>query len=735
MEVEERGRGAQYNGVNAGRINSKIVRTMCDLCHCECGVLAHVRNGKVEKVEGDPNCPINDGSLCPKGLAVTQLLYHPDRIRYPLKRTGKRGEGRWQRITWDEALDTATTQFRDVMEKYGPESITYSWGDAAYRNSRFTKDAWLFAMKSPTHFHSDAHYCFHPVAIANRLTFGHLLTSEGSPDYRNSRCIILWGGNPIMSHPTQGKDIMIGKKNGAKLIVVDPRFTEIASKADIFLQVRPGTDDALALGMLNVIINKGLYDKEFVDTWCVGFDELKERVQKYSPRWTSEITWIDEEKIIQTAWLFARSKPAATHTRMGVCMSTNSIQTIRAVSVMAAICGNLDVRGGNLISNRPVGFKTRAEIVWKELLLAPELENKRIGAHEFPLLCSAQSLGGNHCHPPSVIHAMITGKPYPIKALWVLNDLLLCLEGAHETNEALKNVKFMVGSDFFMTPTMELCDLILPPCTYLEREEVVESICTANLIGARQKVIEPMYETRNEKEIDLEIIKRMGLQLPAHWQSVKKFNDYRVSGMGITFDDLKEKGYIAGPIRYKKYEETGFPTPSGKVELYSSTLRELGYDPLPYYEENPETPVSAPEIARDYPLILITGGRHVVYFHSLGRQIPWLREIEPDPHLEIHPETATQLGVKDGDWVWIETPRGKGRIRMRAELTEAVCPQAVHAPSHWWFPDIKKADHGCWDSNINALMSNDPPYDPICGATPLRGSLCRVYKADDDPKR
>ena len=724
MEIKEVG----VKRVNA---NVRIVRTMCDLCHCECGVLAYVQDEKVIKIEGDPNCPINEGHLCPKGLAAIQLLYHPDRIRYPLKRKGERGEGKWERISWDEALDTVTKKFREIIEKYGPESVTYSWGDAAYRNSRFTKDALLFVMNAPTHLHSDAHYCFHPVLIANRLTFGHLLTSEGSPDYRNSKCIMVWGGNPIMTHPTQGREIIIGKMNGAKLVVIDPRFTEIASKADIFLQVRPGTDDALALSMLNVIINERLYDQEFVEKWCVGFDQLKERVQAYPPKWASKITWLTEEEIIQTARLFATSKPAATHTRMGVCMSINTIQTIRAISILAAICGNLDIKGGNLIPNRPAGFKTRAEIVWKEFTLPPELENKRIGASEFPLLCSSASLGGNFCHPPSVIHAMMTGRPHPIKALWILNDLLVCLEGSKETEEGLANVDFMVGSDFFMTSTMELCDIILPPCTYLEREEVVESICTHNVIGARQRVIPLLDETRDEKEIDLEIIRRMGLKLPPHLQTLKKFYEYRVKDMGISFEYLKKKGYVAGPIFYKKYEETGFPTPSGKVELYSSILEKYGYDPLPYYQENPETPISTPELAEEYPFILITGGRHIVYYHSLGRQIPWLREILPNPNLEIHPETADQLGIKNGDWVWIEAPRGRGRVKMVAELTEAVHPKVVHAPSHWWFPEQKDPHHGVWESNINALMSNDPPYDPICGSTPLRGNLCKVYRADE----
>ncbi|MFQ6110579.1 MAG: molybdopterin-dependent oxidoreductase [Nitrospinota bacterium] len=329
-----------------------------------------------------------------------------------------------------------------------------------------------------------------------------------------------------------------------------------------------------------------------------------------------------------------------------------------------------------------------------------------------------------------MVHAILTGEPHPVKALWSLNDLILAMEGSRETYEALMKLEFFVGSDFFMTPTLELADLILPPCTYLERDEIEYNYYTY-FIAARRKVIEPMYETRNERDMDFEIIRRMGLRPPEEWTSSDEFNDYCLRNMGLSFEDLKEKVYMAEPIRYKKYEEKGFNTPSGKVELYSETLRDFGYDPLPFYQENPETPLSTPEFAEDYPLILITGSRHVVYFHAANRQIPWLREIAPDPTLEIHPEKAEELGIRDGDWVWVEAPKGRGRVRMKAFLTEALDPRVVHAYSHWWFPERKEDPlHGVFDSNINVILTNDPPYEPVTGATPLRGNLCRVYKAD-----
>ena len=713
---------------------AEVVRTVCDRCHGQCGVLVHVKDGKAVKIEGDPNHPVNEGTMCAKGLAALQVVYHPDRILYPMKRVGERGEGKWQRISWDEALDTVAAKFKEVMAKYGPESITWSWGDAASHNTFASKQAWLTAMNAPNHLHSDAHYCAYPPIIANRATFGEMITGEGTPDYVNSKCMMLWGGNPVMSHPTEARRIMIGKKNGAKLIVVDPRFSETVSKADLWLQVRPGTDDALALGMLNVIINEGLYDKEFVAKWCLGFEELKERVQQYPPERVAAITWVSEEEIITAARMYATNRPATIHTRMGVCMSTNNIQTIRAISIMAAICGNLDIKGGNVFPRFPKGYKSRSMIVYEDLYLPAEIQDKKIGAREFPLFSSSHNLaGGNFSHPPSVIHAMVNGEPYPVKALWVCNDLLLCLEGTAETRQALMNLDFMVGSDFFMSPNLELCDVILPPSTYLEREEPACShLCSPNLISARQKVIEPVGECRNEKDVDLEIIRRMGLKLPTSWQSAAEFNDYSVKGMGLTYEEFKKIGYISEPIQYKKYEEEGFKTPSGKVELYSSTFEKFGYDPLPYYAENPETPVSAPELVPEYPLILITGSRHVAYFHGSNRQVPWLRELAPEPRLTIHPETAAQLNIKEGDKVWIEGPKEEGRIRMRAELSEGIHPQVVHAPSHWWFPEDREPAHGYMESNINLILSNDPPYDPISGATPLRGCLCKVYKVEEE---
>jgi len=354
-----------------------------------------------------------------------------------------------------------------------------------------------------------------------------------------------------------------------------------------------------------------------------------------------------------------------------------------------------------------------------------------IKTKEFPLFSGSKSMVGNYPHPPSMIHAMIESHPNAIRALWHTNDLLLALEDTMETRKAIDNLDFIVGSDFIMTPMMELSDLVLPPCTYLARNDI-EHLFYDGFIAARPKIIEPECETRDERTIDLEILRRMKLKFPDVFGTVENYLDYCIKDSGLTFKELCEKGIVYEEVRYKKYETAGFKTPSGKVELYSSIAEKYGYDPLPYYQENPETPVTMPEIAKEYPLILITGARVVAYYHGANREIPWLRELYPYPFLEIHPETAAGLGIKDGDWVWVEAPFERGRVKQKAKLTEGIQPQVVSAPSHWWYPERREDPlHGAYESNINVITSNNPPYEPVTGATPLRGSLCRVYKVTE----
>jgi anaerobic selenocysteine-containing dehydrogenase len=286
-------------------------------------------------------------------------------------------------------------------------------------------------------------------------------------------------------------------------------------------------------------------------------------------------------------------------------------------------------------------------------------------------------------------------------------------------------------ADFFMTPTAEIADYVLPPTTWLERDEEVD-LPYQNFFAIRQKVIEPLDECWDDMKMVLELVKRIPWAdrkfLP--WNDVDEFNEVLVRGTGYTFAQLKEKGYVEVPIQYKKYEEKGFKTPTGKVELYSTIFEKFGYDPLPFYKEPPESPISTPELYKEYPLILFTGSRHLEYFHSEGRQIPSLRKRVPDPLVDIHPRTAKALNISDGDWVWIETPQVKGeRVRLKARVTRDIHPKFAHARHGWWFPEKPAPEHGCFESNINVVMADDPHLrEEISVSVPTRSSLCKIYK-------
>jgi anaerobic selenocysteine-containing dehydrogenase len=702
----------------------KTVRSICQACHCNCGVIVRVEDGKVASVTGDPDHPMNRGFVCVKGRAQPDLLYHPDRLKYPLKRAGGRGEGKWQRVSWDDALDEIAERLTEVQREHGAESIAVMTGTGP-RTGNNTARLLCLTMGTPNRISVDNHICFAPSVVAEMSTYGTMTTMmEVGPDYPNAECIVVWGGNPLASHPPRGEEIVRAKRSrGARLIVVDPRRTRLAAMADLWLQVRPGADLALALGMINVIIAEGLYDKEFVAKWCQGFDELGEHVRDYTPEKAAALTWLPAERIREAARLYATTRPAAFHHRIGVEHNINSTQTDRAFAIMVALTGNLDVKGGNLFQTLPEGFVNPGHrLNFNAATLA-----KRLGDREFPL-----AQGFVHC--ALAVEAALEGRPYPLKAMYcTTGNPVVNMQDSRKMWRALKNLDLLVVADFFMQPTAELADFVLPASTWLEKDDMGDfpNLMYTNYIAAGRKVIEPLHECRDDREILFELGRRIDWpgRVPLPWRDVGEMNEAMVRDMGISFKELQEKGYIVAPMRYRKYEEKGFNTPSGRVELYSTRLKDHGYDPLPVFHEPPESPFSTPELLPEYPLVLITGGRDISHFNTEGRQIAALRKLDPDPLLDIHPETAAGAGIDDGEWVWLETPQVPGeRVRLKARLTTDVNPRVVHAPHGWWFPELPGPEHGCFDSNVNVVLSGDPPREPVCGSVRTRGTLCRVYQ-------
>jgi anaerobic selenocysteine-containing dehydrogenase len=658
--------------------------------------------------------------LCAKGLAGLQQVYNPARIQYPLIRTGARGEGKWRRISWDEALSAIAARLNEIKGKFGPEAIAVGQGTGRHHFAftiRFAN-----ALGTPNWCAPGQAQCFLPRVTASKLTFGDLIIC----DYYGKThpgCILVWGHNPVHTSPDgeMAFRFLDSWKAGSKIITVDPRLSETAAISDLWLQIRPGTDAALALSMIHVIIAENLYDQDFINSWTVGFDLLRERVGNCTPQWAEKITWIPAEKIVQAARMFATSRPSCLEWGVALEQTPNCLQNLRALSVLTALTGDIDTPGGDIfgmhiLRHFPTGYDQ----------LSNEIHERRLGADRFKLLSSREALVPS-AHAPTVFRAMITGEPYPIKAFLVFgNNSLLTYANPREVRQALLNLDLLVVTDLYLTPTAELADIVLPAASWLEVNLVRGYPLRAENVALVQQKITQVGEARQDQEIMIDLIRR--LKSPWGTESLEEVINYQLQPLGVNFEEMKERGFVSVPLSYLKYQKSGFATPSGKIELYSSVLKRLGYDPLPAYAELPESPVSDPELNKEYPLILTTGTKSPVFFHSEGRQIPNLREIEPDPLVDINPKTAGKLGIKEGSWVWIETPRG--RIRQKARLTDGIDPRVIHTPHGWWFPEQAGPDHGLWQSNANVLTRNGPPYDPAMGTYQLRALLCRIYKEE-----
>jgi anaerobic selenocysteine-containing dehydrogenase len=701
-----------------------ILKSTCRSCHGGCGVLLHVRGDQLVRVEGDRESPLNHGRLCPIGTVTVDLVYHPDRLKYPLRRVGARGFGKWERISWDQALDEISERLLAIRREFGAEAIALGTGTGRHHIrwvSRFGH-----ALGTPNWCEPGFAQCFHPRVNTCLLTFGDFPVSDYTGDV-SPDCVMFWGHNPTNSGPDGETrfNVLEALEHKPKIIVIDPRQTDLAKRAEVWLQIRPGVDDALALSMLNVIISEKLYDEPFVARWTHGFEALRQRVRDCSPEWAEPITWVAAEKIRAAARLFATTKPALLEWGCAIEHTPKCIQTVRAVSMLPALTANIDVPGGWVFGMHGLGrFPSLIEN------LTPEANAKRLGADQFKLL-GGEGADLPAAHIPTLLRAMREGKPYPVKAFLVFgNNTLSTYANTALVYDSLMKLDFMVCADLFMTPTAELADIVLPAASWPELNQLAGlPTIAANVVLAQQKAVR-IGECKSDEEIFVELARRM--KLPVGTETVEDVLDAQLAAgkVGMTFDQLKQRGFFQVPFKYRKFEDGGFKTPTGKIELYSTRLEALGYPPLPYYEEPPESPISSPEVARNYPLVLTTGGRISFFFNSEHRQLANLRKARQHPLAEIHPETAAGYGIVDGDWMWIETRRG--RMQQKAKLTTGIDPRVIHAEHGWWFPEEPAPEYGIWKSNVNLLTDNQPPYDPAMGTYQLRALLCRVARADPE---
>jgi len=701
------------------RNSGSLIKTACGLCPMACGMDVEVKGGKIIKVKGMVEHPVNKGNLCPKGASAVEYVYSPHRLKYPLKKDN----GNWKQITWEEALGIIASRLTEVKETYGARSTAVYQGMVFALSGTPTAallGRFLDVYGSPNCFSVESH-CFRIRWVAYLLTYGKIPAQPFDEAENHSNCIMLWGHDPRATYVPLVKRLISAQKRGAKLIVIDPRRTFFAKRADIYTQIRPGTDCALALGILNTIISEELYDKEFVEKWTVGFDKLVDHVKTYPPEKIEKITGVPAETIKEIARTYALNKPACIHQGINsLDLHPSGFQYQRSISILQAITGNLDMPGGAVTPSMGGTFMSPLFMDLSPIRLPERLKEKPLGADKYPLFYGVWGLPfaeGQLMVLPDVI---LTGKPYPIKAMIVTgSNPVLTWPNSKKAKSALEKLDFLVVMTRTMTETAKLADIVLPVGTYLERTDLFDYYGAFGIpyVMMRKRVID-YYECWPDIKIWLELAKKMGYGKDFPWRTPEEFIDYTLKPTGLSVKHLMEEnpaGVPYGSLEYRQYEREGFRTPSGKVELYSKTLEEVGYSPLPVYKEPLESPISTPELAREYPLILTTGIRILQYSHSSLREISPFHKRVPEPLAEIHPETAQKYGVTDNERVIVETRIGS--IEIKVKLTEDIMAQVISIP------------HGWAQANVN-LLTSEQSCDPVSGYPALRSLLCRIRKRD-----
>jgi len=707
---------------------TKSVRSACRLCMGGCTLLISLENGNPVRIDGHPDGPSNKGSLCSIGQASLDLLSHPDRLTHPLKRVGKRGEGKWRQITWDEALDLTAEGLNKIKKNHGPESVVMVHGSAkAFIDTLLVRLANTFG--TPNVANSD-YVCHVPKVLAAEYTFGFFPAAEF---HFPPACIITWGVNKAETRFFVNEAIKQAQAKGSRLIAIDPMKTPHAKSADLFLQVRPGTDCALALGMINVIISENLYDEEFVKNWTIGFNRLKAHVHAYSPAQVAEITWVPKKMIVEAARMYATYRPGRIEWGNALDQYTNSFSALRAIAILMVLTGNIDVPGGEIKSNGSGirygdpessgnGMRGRwsSELEFRDQLSLEERKTK-VDPDLLPDF--------RYVTPQTIVKCVLEGKPYQIHGAFVQAcNPLSSWPNIQKTHRAFKKLDFLAVSEMFMTPTAYLADVIFPVASYLEYDGI--NLPPGGPVGQHQAKVAQVGECRSDIEIILELATKLDLG-DYFWDSAEGFWNYVLEPTGLTFKDLEKIKIFTGKKKtrtYKNYELEGFNTPTGKAEIYSRQLEAWGFDPLPVYREPPESPLSDADLTKEYPLIC-SCRKVSCYRHSEYRQIPALREYHPDPIMIIHPQTAGEIGIKDGDWAYIENKRG--RIEQKASLSKDVDPRVIIIDIGWWFPEKGQEDLFGWaESNMNVLTNDHPPFNPEVGSFNIRGFACKVYRAN-----
>ncbi|MDZ4246475.1 MAG: molybdopterin-dependent oxidoreductase, partial [Dehalococcoidia bacterium] len=585
-------------------MSEEVKKAVCVWCKGECGVLVHVKDGRLIKAVEDPDWPRKvypRTRACPRLKAAKEWFYHPERVNFPLKRAAERGENKWQRMSWTEAFDEIAERIQKIKDAFGGEAIVHTQG-TSYREEYPLRARFFSQLGGSPTYAGASNICFMPRSTMANAIVGMFSHYSVGP---KSKCIVLLGAEPLNARPINAQVIRDAKKRGTKLIVIDPRFTRSASLADTWLQLRPGTDCALLLGMIYVIIEEGLYDKDFVEKWCHGFDQLRKHVKRYTPEEVEKITLVSSEKLREAARIYAGNRPGAILEGVATEQSQNAGEILQARWILAGLTGNIDVEGGEeLTGPHPTIISCRE--VEPGIRFSPEQQGKQIASDRFRLLSwqgqriiteNMKKVWGKTTGVPSVSHGpsmyrtILTGKPYPIRGVITMaSNPMVTQPDTKLIYKALKSLDLYVVKDFWMTPSAQLADYVLPSSSWLERPILWDFCGYDRYMVSGEAAVPQTVPGEYEHKTDFDFWRELGLRLGQGdywpWKDLEEYYDARLAPTG-----LKHKEYVY-TVRcehkkpgYKKYERTGFATPTGKVELYSTVLEKLDYPPLPSFKE------------------------------------------------------------------------------------------------------------------------------------------------------
>lgn len=722
----------------------RTTKTNCRLCSYLCGLEAQIVDEKIVSLQPDPSrYPYDAGVVkgCARFHSNLEFLNHPKRINHPLKRSGKRGENRWQRISWEQAIDEISDKLLSLRESFGPETLATSIGGP--HTTFWPLHRFMNLFGSPNNI-GIGQICWNPSIWVNSLTFGWPLENEITPE--TTGCAILWGVNPAESDNSLfWRQVMAYQRTGKPLIVIDPRETKTARLTDHWLAPIPGTDSALALGMLHVIIADNLYPEQFVENWCHGFDELKQQVTDYTPEHVAQITGLATKKIVETAKLYAQANSASIFHGRGIDqIGANSVQTHRGIACLKGLTGNIDRPGASHLSEMPE-YIPEIDLELTDLL-PPEQRRKQLGRETIKLqtfegydrltrytLKHGKQLPARYmtsAQPNLVWRAMLKNQPYPIRSLIVSgSNPLICQADSQLIHKALKSLDLLVTLELFPNSVTALSDYVLPMSGSMERPVLQTNAGVANIAYGGPQAIEPLYERRCDYDFWHELGLRCDQQEHWPWKDFAASLEDILKPIDLTWESFCKTGLYAPPPKYHKYEryqtngQPGFATPSGKIELYSELLSQVGSSPLPVHQIQPGP-------SSEYPLLLITGGRKQPHWASSFRWLEALKKPGTMPLAEVSQATSDALGLVEGQQVIVQTPHGKTTFTLSIVTMK---DNVVNVDYGWWFPEQPLAEPelgGAFKANANNLTTASfETSDPILGQWIYNRIPCSIYPA------